>query len=156
MARFLGSLLLLALAGCGGSTLQRLKTPDNLTLYSIDGKETERREAENTAIDGAHSFHGYLVLGQLDVTDREQKRQLVAALKDGIDRKGIKANACFWPRHGLHIEQKGVVADYIICFECNQYDEIMGNKRRRGTISADVQPVFDAPLTAAAIPLGPK
>jgi len=148
-----GGLLLLALTGCGGDPVADSGTPDALTLFSIDGRDEKPRDAGQ----GAETFHGYPVLGKVEIADAGQRKELVAALKDGIARRPKYGAKCFWPRHGLHVVEKGKAVEYVICFECSRFDEFAGGERlRHELINPDVQPTFDKPLKDAGVPIAPK
>jgi hypothetical protein len=144
---------LLTVVGCGGNPLAGLQSPEQLTLFSIDGRDEDR----GVRIQTSESFHGYPVLGKVEVSDLGQRQHLIAALKDGVARNDVPPPSCFWPRHGLRVVENGKTVEYIICFECYQFDEFVGGKKlRHGTISSAVQPTFDAPLKAAGVPIAPK
>src|SRR5689334_1966387 len=72
-------------------------TPDQLTLYSIDGRDPDRRQHLGSNED----YHGYPVLGKLEVADAAQRRQIMRALNEGITGSNGTSNKCFWPRHGI-------------------------------------------------------
>lgn len=73
-------------AGCGRDRVVGPETgadfPIQLILYSIDG----RKEAEKS-LEGKETFYGYLVLGKVDVKDAEKRKELFAALKQGMAHK---------------------------------------------------------------------
>src|SRR5262245_42014235 len=104
MKRCIGSLILfLAIIGCGRGSLNGLSDPEQLTLFSIDGRdEPQRGEAK-----AKESFHGYPVLGKIEITDPAQRRALLAALHDAIARNDGRMAFCFWPRHGIRAVEKG-------------------------------------------------
>src|SRR5687768_16467731 len=103
----LGVLVLLIVVGCKAdrsgesAAVQlpkiRLSDPEQLTLFSIDGRASYRREDTPVAVD---EFHGYPVLGKIEITDPEKRRELIAALKDAVARRPEYGAKCFHPRHG--------------------------------------------------------
>lgn len=145
---------LLAVVGCGGSPLADLKSPEQLTLFSIDGRDEDRRGE----IKAKESFHGYPVLGKVEITDPEQRERVIAALKDGIAQgKSMAMAKCFWPRHGLRAVENGKTVDYVICFECSRFEEFLGEKKlRHEPINSKAQSTFDKPLQGAGVPIAPK
>jgi hypothetical protein len=66
---------------------------------------------------GAERFHDYPVIGKVEVQSPEQRRAIMQAVRGGLRGTGGRS-ACFNPRHGVQVEANGVVADFVICFEC--------------------------------------
>jgi hypothetical protein len=95
------------------------------------------------------------VLGKIVIADAEQRKQVIAALKEGIAQgKGQQMAKCFWPRHGILAMEKGKTVEYVICFECSCFEEFIGGKRlRHEPIESTAQPVFDKPLQDAGVPI---
>ena len=151
----LAGALLPAVVGCGISptadpSLVDLQAPEQLTLFSIDGRDAEGngigRRGEGVS-EAVGEFRGYPVLGQVEVTDPDLRNQLIAALKDGYARRPARSAKCFWPRHGVRAVEKGKTVEYVICFQCLGFEEFVGDKRRFERINPDVQPTF--PPTAS-------
>lgn len=68
-----------------------LAAPDSFWLYSLNPKDL------NGVVTDKPLFHGYEILGRLEVTNKVQQAMLVSALKKGMEEaKGIHA-ACFDP-----------------------------------------------------------
>lgn len=153
MARWFILLAISIACGCRSGSLDSLDAPEQITLYSIDGRDEERRgEAK-----ASEFFHGYPVLGKVEISDSGKRNELIAALKDGITRKPDSPAKCYWPRHGLRVTQKGKIVEFVICFECSRFEEFEGaTKVRHELINRDIQPKFDKPLQDAGIPLAPK
>lgn len=144
-----GLFLIICTAGCGSN----LDSPEQLTLFSIDGRDGPHNDVKYTE----EKFHGFPVIGKVEITDAGRRQELVSALKDGMARQPeLGPAACFWPRHGLRVVAKGKTVEFVICFECNQVDEFRGDQRRRKLINGDVQPTFDKPLKDFGVPLAPK
>jgi hypothetical protein len=157
-------LTLSAVSGCGASqppefTLANLHDPEQLTLFSIDGRDPEApgdRRLGAGVPKSVGEFHGYPVLGHIDVDDADLRNSLLAALRDGVARHPQEPAKCSWPRHGIRVVKNEMAVEYVICFECLQIQEfVAGNKPRYGLINPDVQSVFDKPLQDAGIPLAP-
>jgi hypothetical protein len=147
---------ILIASGCSGSPLAKLNSPDQLTLYSIDGRDEDRR-LKDLEVKSSETFHGYPVLGKVEVTDPDRRKQLIAALKDAHARRPTDGAKCFWPRHGIRAIEKGQTIEYVVCFECSRFEEFMGGKKlRHDLLNSDVQPTFDKPLTEAGIPIAPE
>lgn len=150
-------LFLVALIGCGAGTSGDLNAPERLIIFSLDGRDPPDGGRRGEAVPPAvGEFHGYPVLGRVEILDLDQRKQLIAALKEGIARHPAPAK-CFWPRHGIQAVENGKTFEYVICFQCSQFEEFLAGKRvRQATIDSGVQPEFDKPLTERRIPIAPK
>ena len=127
---------------------------ERIVLYSLDPRGPHDTRPPVTG----EPLHGHLVLGSVEITDPDRRRELIEALRDGISQ-GDGQYACFWPRHVLRIERDGRTFDYVICFQCRNYERhVSGDPRSSGTrsISEHVQPVFNKVLEDADVPIFPK
>lgn len=138
-------------AGCGGGSVAHLDAPEQLTLYSIDGRDFEAGKEPKTE----EKFHGYPVLGKIDVTDAEKRKEIIAALKEGMARSDGKMAKCFWPRHAIRAVEKGKTIDCVICFACYQLEVHEGGSKRVEPTTRDPQKVFNKHLMQAGVPLAP-
>jgi hypothetical protein len=169
--------LIVSAGGCRSKDPE-LQDPEQLTLYSIDGRwneeagpanavntdcqsvKWEERETKRTyvppeGVSVTESFHGYPVLGKVEVTDPQERKRLVAALKEGTGPEGTQGG-CFCPRHAIRAVQKGRTFDYVICFQCHGVEEYVDGKRKPSrAFYNSVKPAFDQPLTDAGIPIAP-
>lgn len=71
--------------------------PDELTLYSIDGRDEgeDGRRCVGVKLT-SEKFQGYSVLGKLEVSDAARRRDLATALAAAIERGKDKPMAkCF-------------------------------------------------------------
>jgi hypothetical protein len=127
---------------------------ERVALYSTDFREEGERLPGTGEV-----VHGYPVLGKVEVTDIEQRRQLFDALKAAIAQRDVMQYRCFYPRHVLRVEQDGRVIDYVVCFQCRNYMKYVdGNTSDNLTpsIGEDVAPVFNKPLEDAQVPIVPN
>jgi hypothetical protein len=125
---------------------------DRIVLYSLD----PRGPGEDRPPVTGEPLHGHQVLGLVEITDLDRRRELIEALRDGISR-GDASAACFWPRHVLRIEQDGRTIDYVICFQCHNYQKwVDGRHVTSSTISGDIAPIFNKPLEGANVPIFSK
>lgn len=159
MCRWSIGVCCLVVAGCTRSALPSLGTPERLTLFSIDGRDTDasgdRRRGRGVP-NAVGEFRGYPVLGLVEITDSDERKHLIAALKEGV-APNVQVPECFWPRHGLRVVENGRTVDYLICFQCYSFQEFVGDKKvRYEGISRDVRPAFDGPLQRAAVPIAPE
>jgi hypothetical protein len=135
-------LMLVAFFGCTPT----VKTPDQMTLYSI---KTETTEADV----GQGRFHDYPILGKLEITDAAQRQEIMAAVSGGIG-KGWPAK-CFLPRHAIRAVVDGQTIDYSICFHCSEI-EIHGADSKETSTNSNAMPILDKYLKAASIPQVPE
>jgi hypothetical protein len=63
-------------------------------------------------------FHNHVVLGQIEITNAEDKNALMHALAKGICESDGKVMMCFNPRHGIRLITDSSTNDLLICFEC--------------------------------------
>jgi hypothetical protein len=144
-------LVISALAGCGRDSMAGLDTPEQLTLYSIDGRDFESGQEPKTE----EKFYGYPVLGKVEITDADKRQEIVAALQQGLAQSDRKLAACFWPRHALRAVERGRTIDYVICFECYQLEAHEGGSKRVKPVTREPQAVFNKYLKEEGIPLAP-
>jgi hypothetical protein len=135
-----------------------LRAPDldraeRVTLFSVDWHGyDDRAPATDDALYGCH------ILGKVEITDPEQRRELIAALREGIATPDVVQAKCFYPRHVLRVEQGGRTADYVICFQCGNYRLYLDGSTRHNltpSMGRQVRPVFDKPLNDAKVPIAP-
>lgn len=125
---------------------------ERVTLYSIDFREDGERLPGTGEI-----VHGYPVLGKVEVTDVEQRRQLLNALESAITQWGVDTHACFFPRHVLQVEQGGRTTDYVICFQCYNYQKWVDEQHVTSSTTGDsAAPLFNQLLEDVQIPIVPK
>jgi len=140
-----------AFIGCGSGSVANLEVPDQLTLYSIDGRDFEPGKEPKVE----EKFHGYPVLGKIEVKDLEKRKEIIATLKQGMARSDGKMAKCFWPRHAIRAVEKGRTIDCVICFECYQLEVHEGRSKSVKPITREPQEVFNRHLKQADIPLAP-
>ncbi len=146
-------LVLSGFVGCGRDPVAALDTPEQLTLYSIDGRDFEPGEEPKAE----EKFYRYPVLGKVQTRDAVQRHEIVAALEEGVARRDSKMKAgCFWPRHAIRAVETGRTIDFVICFECYQLEVHEGSHRTSKPVTRDPQPVFNKYLHEAKIPLAPS
>jgi hypothetical protein len=146
-----------AIAGCGRFSSVRanvtIPTPDELTLYAIDGLVNPPTEF---VTDDQH-FRGYKILGKTEINDPAARGHVVKAISDGINESDGTVASCFWPRHGVHTVKDGKAVDYVICYECLQvYVFPDGEDDRMHPTTEKHQAVLTDRLTAAGIKLAPS
>jgi hypothetical protein len=144
--------LLLATSGCSGKNAVGLDTPEQMTLYSIDGRDFPQG-AEPKADE---KFHRYPVLGKIEITGPTERSEIAGALKSGLTRDHASGSGSFWPRHAIRVVKNGRTTDYLIAFDCEQLIMYVDRTPERRPVTKVPQPVFDKYLTAAHVPLVPN
>lgn len=133
-----------AVAGCS----EKVKTPAQLTLYSIDVQADFQER-------GHGRFHGYPVLGKIQIASEADREQITRALMDGIsnsDKEGLLPN-CFWPRHAIQMVDGGETTEYVICFQCLQIEVYKNNQKTMERTTKVAKPLLNDYLRAAEIQL---
>ncbi|QDV34829.1 hypothetical protein [Tautonia plasticadhaerens] len=139
------------LSGCGSDPEVDPDQVRRVTLYALDPVPAPPADGDPSLA----SFRGYPVLGLVHVEQADRASVLIDAFNNGVARGGTVVD-CFWPRHGLQVERiGGEVVDYVICFECLQFVSHRGESSASGTTDRSPQPVFDALLRSAGVPLAP-
>ncbi len=158
-----GLLLLACGAGCGSKPIDQLPdTPAELIVFSIDGPAVSKRDGiKFTPEDGkGELLYGYPVLGKVVVADPEKRREVVAAVKEAIRNPPEHVAGCFVPRHVVRSVDGGRTVDFVICFECSQYETYRDGQhngpRGGGPITRSAKATLDQLLTDAGVPLPEK
>jgi len=136
-----------------------LDAPDSFYLYSLHPEPFALRpqtpqEATNEVRRLGENYHGFEILGRVEVVDPVQRKELVDALKQGVSEGKGPAPACFNPRHGIRAMKGGVTVDLVICFECISMNEVMTSSRSL-RISHSPQETFTRALKRTNLPLPP-
>ena len=126
---------------------ETLEKGDRFELLSIRPARVERSE-------GAFNFHGWEVIGRTWVRDAALRKKLVAAFRAGVEENQGFGAACFRPRHGIRVTQKGRVTDFIICFECYQTQVYVDDRPLKAVlVTRSPEGVFNESLKEAKLPL---
>jgi hypothetical protein len=159
--RWLKLLVVGLIAGC--STLaaeneppapvrKALENPDSFVLYSLDPKS--EGEGNDAAEADDSLFHGYPVLGKIEIEDAAERKKLENAFLRGVAESDGTVAGCFIPRHGIRVTQGKSTIDLVICFQCLSTTVYIDGERSQGfLLTKSPQPVFDAVLRSANIPL---
>lgn len=124
----------------------------SLTLYSLDGgkKQSAKRPPK------PEKFHGFVVLGKVEITSPAKRKEIMDALYRGISSSNRWDMAkCFWPRHGIRVSVNDVMTDYVICFECHQLHVSSNGKTETEPTTNKPQVLLNKLLRAENIPLAP-
>ena len=144
------------------AVLEVLEGTDEFELLSLN---PDRKTDEGPAKD---DFHEWQVLGKTTVKDAKTRKQLIDALKQGVKQnlemgKQIAVGEpmfaeCFNPRHGLKATHDGKTVELVICFECFRVYAYFDGPKLEHMIptTGRQQPVFDAILKKASVPLPPQ
>ena len=131
---------------------QILRKADHFTLLSLD-PGLRRKTRPSASLE--EPFHGYRVLGRVDITDDKERAQLLNALYRGVehfDENGVRA--CFLPRHGIRATLPGHTVDLVICFQCWQM-VIFGSDVPNLLTTDSPRSTFDEALKKAGIQIEP-
>jgi hypothetical protein len=146
--RFLFLLVLpLLLIGCAPdkSISTQAETADTrfqgaFTLYRLDGD----RYPGDPVPQGAVLLHGWPILQTCSIGSMATRKELFRAFDDGIAKSSGEPIDCFNPRHAIRVETDGVNVDYVICFQCHNYEIWEGDKKvSGGSTSPSPRATFD-------------
>lgn len=121
-------------------------------LYSLDpGRKFDKEGKPAEVKDG---FHGWEVLGKMEVKDKADRKRLADALRLGAEDNFGMAAACFIPRHGIRLKEGEKTIDLVICFQCLSVQVFENGQSKPGFLTTgEPQKVFDGVLRAAGIKL---
>jgi hypothetical protein len=129
--------------------------PEQLILYSIDGRDYFPPE-QPPETESDEEFHGYPVVGKVDISSLEDRRMLMEAYHRGVAESVDRVKQCFWPRHGIRTVEDGKTADYVICFECLRVHVYVGDEVTYPFISEGPRQIFNDYLSKAGISVVPS
>jgi len=146
---------LILLAGCRAKPGAEIPDhPDSITLFSIDG--TENWKGKTTG----ETLYGCPVIGSVEVTDPDQRREVIAAVKSAIRNPPEQRLGCWMPRHVLRVTAKGKRIDVVICFECHSYRsyhaETESARAGGGQIAPEAESLLNGILAKAGVPVVPN
>lgn len=147
--------LILALAGCAGAD-SLPDDPDSMTIFSVDGTADQGGSLWKGPTAGAPMYK-YPVLGSVEVTDPGRRREVMAAVRQGL-RQNTPQAKCFWPRHIVRVRKGGDETDVVICFQCSNVEaHRAGNDTVlwRGTTGDGARPLLNEISAAAGVPITP-
>lgn len=141
-----------------------LDRAERLEVLSVD--PTTRNRPEMVSLDGKpvppppdlrEDFHGFSVIGKTTVSGYLSRRNLIAAVKQGIADSDGSVAACFIPRHGLRAVADGKTVDLVICYECHSIRVYINDEQAGGVLTAATsRTALDKTLTAAGVALAPR
>jgi hypothetical protein len=102
-------------------------------------------------------YYGTVILGRTPIPDVATRDRLNWALQSGARQSDGRSKSCFNPRHAVRVTQAGVTTEFLICFECRQF-EVWRDGKEIGYFLTNSSPqaVFDDVLNKAGIPLALK
>jgi hypothetical protein len=159
-ARRLFLLSAVVLAGCSTSPrdeVRWLEKADSFVLYSLEPlSDPDTHELDYDPNGPGERLHGWRILGKTTVSDESTRRELIDALKEGMEAEGNQAH-CFDPRHAIRRTTNGKTIDLLICFECGNVAVFKAGKRVSGYAGiGSGQKTLDEVLRKAGVPLAKK
>ncbi len=103
-------------------------------------------------------LHGFRILGNMKITDAEQREALVQSLKKAVDdhRHNYRLACLLQPRHAIRAKHGAVTMDVLICFECEMAEVFRNGERHSGfLLTASEKGFFNGVLTDAGINITP-
>ena len=127
----------------GSATSQDLRLKSTMTLYRLDGD----RYPGDPVPDSAILLHDWPVLQVCPIDLPATQQRLLNALDEGIANGGGVPVDCYNPRHAIRMESNTDTTDYMICFQCRNYEVWDGEQRvGGGLISKSPESTFNEVL----------
>lgn len=149
MPRFVALVAVLALTSAAAAlpadTRKLLDRAETVELLSLDPNRRDEK--------GKGSFHGYKVLGKVDLKMKADRAKVLKALYKGIDDSDGSVAACFIPRHGIRAKVDGKTVEIVICFQCHSMNVYIGDKKTSVLTDGSPAATFNKVLTDAKVPL---
>ena len=101
---------------------QGLKEPEQMILYSLDPENHAKK------LDESVMFHGYSVLGQLQILSANDRRIVAQTIEGAVSAWDGSSMMCFEPRHGIRVTKGAYTFDLLICFECQHIEIYVGEQ----------------------------
>ena len=151
-----GTMALMAafmLAGCAGppqSASYPLLGIENassvqLTILSLNGDTYPSVYSTGTDASGEDRLHGWLVLQSCPLEQTAQSMRLLRSINADMAQgyKGIPVD-CFQPRHAIRISTTDSLTEYLICYQCHNYQcWVDGSRVGSGGIADHSAEIFD-------------
>jgi hypothetical protein len=131
--------------------------PDGVTLFSLDGRK-QRSPLDRDKPTDKEFLYEFPVLGRVSITDPELQRRVITAVKQDLDSSRDERYFCFFPRHLLRVVKGGRTIDFLICFQCNDYQVYVDGKPAKGrtrSVGTDSEELLNKLLTDAGVPVAP-
>lgn len=128
--------------------LSVLEKADKIEILSIDPVFKKEKDVDKTK----EKFHGYQVIGKIEVKEEVRKKIISSFLEDMVGKNEMAK--CFEPRHAIHAVLGEKTVDLVICFRCQQFNVYVNSSTTSKTyaISKAPEPIFDKVLIDAGIP----
>jgi hypothetical protein len=133
------------------SLWQLMANADALTLFSL-------LPDPHSKSSGADRFHGYPVLGKVEVGASPRRAEILEVLHRGIFGDSI-VKRCWDPHHGIRAVSGEQALDLVICFicECMQvFADCGSDKYEWADIGTAPESVLDGVLSAAGVRLAKR
>lgn len=98
----------------------------------------------------SHNILGFVLL------DSSQAEMAISALKAAIAAAEHKGASCFFPRHALRVTTETKTYDFLICYECDRLDVLVGDTAVGSIGARGSSEVLDNLLRTAHIPLAKR
>ena len=135
-----------------GKSRTMFENATQLTVFSI-GDVSQFQCAKPSPQSRPGEFHGYKILGQVQLSDDENQRAK-ELIRDGLLDDGMRA-FCFKPHHGVRAINGKQAVDFVICFKCRQLVTYSEGANREAKIGRQPENYFNQLLTAAGVPFAP-
>jgi hypothetical protein len=130
----------------------QLNSAKKVELLSLHSGEPDGPISDDEA---QTKFHGFAVLGTLDISGSPERSTVVKQISKAIARSPLRMVACFYPRHGIRAElENGELVDLLICFECATVYRFSEGREQRLNIKDQPEALLNSLLQKAGIRQG--
>jgi hypothetical protein len=126
----------------------RIEHADRLTVYML--------HPEPRPCAGRPAFHGYPVLGRVEV-DESSIARVVGVLRKGLYGRS-SPKRCWIPHHGVRASDGPKSVDLVMCFMCEVMQHFAGPRAKKfvwGQVGKAPKPVLNRLLRKAGVLHGP-
>ena len=125
-----------------------------ITIYSLDGDMRLDNAPHLSPTSAPGQFHGYPILGKVNVTGDEAKN-VVNWIYGGFTKRRVINGMCFEPHHGLRAATGSNTVDVVICFGCTNMHIFSKGTESNSALSRSPEKYLNQLLTAAGVPFAP-
>ena len=125
-----------------GTAREIVENADYFEIISLDPYRTH---------EGKDRFHGYVIRGRAELRDPDMRKRLLSALYSSLGH-GMPGILCFDPRHAIHAVRNGHSVDLLVCFQCEQVEGFVDDKRTDALVGPGAERAFETIFQATGLP----
>ena len=121
-----------------------------ISLYPSDAELVDLHGNRTGAFKDSERFHGFPILGKVGALSEAELLRVREALVETLRpvQEDRAPSLCFFPRHGICVENPGVHVDILLCFECGEARIICRKPEGTRSVIIGIGPEADEVLSA--------